>query len=87
MDMEVMAMEDMAMATVMAMARGLLSPATTVDMVMVDMAMVVMVMAMAMVMDMATMDEWTIVQKPKIKNSVEVCVLGFRDYLAIFAYQ
>ena len=85
MDMEVIAME--ATATVMATARGLLSPATMVDMDIVDMAMVVMVMAMAMVMDMATMDEWTIVQKPKIKNSVEVCVLGFRDYLAIYAYQ
>ena len=87
MDMEVMAMEDMAMATVMAMARGLLSPATTVDMVMVDMAMVVMVMAMAMVMDMATMDERTIIQMPKIESSLEVCVLGFGDYLAIFLNQ
>ena len=87
MDMEVMAMEDMAMATVMAMARGLLSPATTVDMVMVDMAMVVMVMAMAMVMDMATMDKWTIIQMPKIESSLEVCVLGFSDYLAIYVNQ
>ena len=87
MDMEVIAMEDTATATVMATARGLLSPATMVDMDIVDMVMVVMVMAMAMVMDMATMDEWTIVQKPKIKNSVEVCVLGFRDYLAIYAYR
>ena len=77
-DMEDMAMVDTAMAMVtamaMAMARGQLSPATMVDMVMVDMAMVVTVMAMAMVMDMVTMDKWTIVKKPKIKSSVEVCL-------------